>query len=65
MSTPSLDIFKKDAWGNPIWIDAVSDLEAARVRVAEFAVVLPGEYFIFDQRTKKVMQTDVDQIECT
>jgi len=65
MSTPSLDIFKKDARGNPIWVNAVGDPETARVRLAEFVATLPGEYFVFDQRTKKVMRTDVDQLECT
>ena len=63
MSTPCLDIFKKDARGNPIWVDAVSDLETARVRVAQFAATLPGEYFVFDQRTNRVMRANVDQVE--
>ena len=65
MSTPCLDIFKKDARGNPIWVDAVGDLETARVRVAQFAATLPGEYFVFDQRTNRVMRANVDQVECT
>jgi hypothetical protein len=63
MSTPGLDIFKKDARGNPIWVDAVGDLETARVRVAQFAAALPGEYFVFDQRTNKVMRANVEQVE--
>jgi hypothetical protein len=65
MSTPCLDIFKKDTRGNPIWVDAVGDPETARARVAEFAAALPGEYFVFDQRTKKMIRADVDQFECT
>ena len=65
MSTPHLDIFKKDARGNPIWVDAVGDLETARVRVAQFAATLPGEYFVFDQRTNRVMRPNVDHVECT
>ena len=65
MSTPSLDIFKKDARGNPIWVDVVGDLETARVRVAQFAATLPGEYFVFDQRTNRVMRANVDQVEYT
>jgi hypothetical protein len=65
MSTPGLDIFKKDARGNPIWVDAVCDLETARVRIAQFAATLPGEYFVFDQRTNRMMRADVDQLECT
>jgi len=65
MGTPCLDIFKKDARGNPIWVDAVGHLETARVRVAQFAATLPGEYFVFDQRTNRVMRANVDQVEGT
>ena len=58
MSTLRLDIFKKDARGDPIWLDAVSDHETAQLRLAEFAAAVPGEYFAFDQTTKKIVQLD-------
>ena len=54
-SLPSLDIFKKDVRGNPIWIDAVEDLDVARFRLSQLASVLPGEYFVFDQRTRRIV----------
>jgi hypothetical protein len=54
-SLPSLDIFKKDVRGNPVWIDAVEDLEVARFRLSQLASVLPGEYFVFDQRTRRIV----------
>jgi hypothetical protein len=63
--TPHLDIFKKDAHGNPIWLAAVADLATARLRLAEFAAALPGEYFVFDHRTHKVVPSPLDQVECT
>jgi hypothetical protein len=55
MSFPSLDIFKKDVRGNPVWIDAVEDLELARFRLSRLASVIPGEYFVFDQRTHRIV----------
>ena len=56
MSLPALDIFKKDQSGNPVWVDAVTDLEAARHRLNQLASALPGEYFAFDQRTHKIVE---------
>jgi hypothetical protein len=60
MPSPGLDIFKKDRNGNPVWIDAVGDVEAARHRLSQLASALPGEYFAFDQRTHKI----VEFLEC-
>jgi hypothetical protein len=65
MTTPHLDIFRKDARGNPIWVAVADDRETARLRLAEFASALPGEYFVFDQRTRQVMRLELDQVECT
>ena len=59
MTTPRLDIFKKDADGNPFWLAAVVDLEAARLRMAEFAAAVPGEYFVFDQATGKIVASQL------
>jgi hypothetical protein len=56
MSLPVLDIFKKDPSGNPLWIDAVADLETAQHRLRQLATAFPGEYFVFDQRTQKIVQ---------
>ena len=56
MSLPALDIFKKDQSGNRVWVDAVTDLEAARHRLNQLASALPGEYFAFDQRTHKIVE---------
>jgi hypothetical protein len=60
MLSPVLHIFKKDASGNPIWIDAVTDLETARHCLSQLASAFPGEYFVFDQRTQEI----VDALAC-
>jgi hypothetical protein len=65
MTTLQLDIFRKDVRGNPVWVDAVRNLENARIRMAELAAALPGEYFVFDQKTKKVIHTELSQVDCT
>ncbi len=66
MSSPYLDIFKKDAHGNPVWIDAVQDLNDARQRLSELALALPGEYFVFDHRTHSVVhQQPQADFSCT
>jgi hypothetical protein len=66
MSSSSLDIFKEVLGGNPVWVDAVGDLENARRRVNQLASVVPGEYFIFDQRTRQILvRLGSDQIDWT
>jgi hypothetical protein len=65
MSSLSLDIFKKDVHGNPIWLDAVGDLDAARLRLRQLASVIPGEYFAFDQNIHQIVvsvRSDPDRI---
>jgi hypothetical protein len=57
MSSPYLDIFKKDALGNPVWIDAVGDAESARILLSRLASATPGEYFAFDQRRREIVAT--------
>ena len=65
MSSPTLDIFKEEG-GNPVWVAAVGDLENARRRVSQLASVIPGEYFVFDQRTRQtVVRLGSDRIEWT
>jgi hypothetical protein len=55
MSSLSLDIFKTDAHGNLISLDAVGDLDATRLRLRQLASVIPGEYFAFDQDTHQIV----------
>jgi hypothetical protein len=46
---PTYDIFKRRADSYPFWITAVETLEEARERTTNYALVVPGEYFIFSQ----------------
>jgi len=62
MPSFSLDIFRKDAHGSPVWMDAVQDLDDARHRLRQLALALPGEYFVFDQRTHNIVTSISDQI---
>ncbi len=55
MNSAQLDIFRKDVQGNPVWLDCVTDLETARFQLDQLASVVPGEYFVFDQRTHQIV----------
>ncbi len=50
MITP-FDIFECDRSNEMLWIEAVSDLEIAKARVAELMQAKPCEYLIFSQKT--------------
>lgn len=49
------DILVKDHAGNFLWLEATQDEPTAFIRVNELATGSPGEYFIFDQRTHRVV----------
>jgi hypothetical protein len=55
MSLPVYNLFTEDARGNPVWLDAVADFEAAHQRLLKLASANPGDYFIFDFRTQQVV----------
>src|SRR5580692_5274055 len=45
------DIFKVDAPGGMLWIEAVAELEPAKARVAALMQTTPCEYLISSQKT--------------
>jgi len=55
MRLPVFNLFTADARGNPVWLEAVADLETARRRLIELASTNPGEYFMFDLRSEKIV----------
>jgi hypothetical protein len=55
VTSVSLDIFRRDAQGNPIWVGTTQDMHDARDHLNRLALALPGEYFVFDQRTHQVV----------
>ena len=61
MPAAPYDILKKDALGNPIWIEAVEDLPKATVRIEELALHSPGEYIVFDQQKREIVTTSASQ----
>jgi hypothetical protein len=54
MTVAAYDILKKDATAL-VWIEAVQDLETARLRVMELIAHSEAEYVIFDQRTREIV----------
>ena len=55
MKAAPYDIFRKDLLGTPVWMEAVQDIEAAKLRVMEMADRSPGEYFVFSQETQEIV----------
>ena len=45
------DIFRVEAANSMVWIDAMTELEAAKARVAALMQAEPCEYLIFSQTT--------------
>jgi hypothetical protein len=43
------DVFKRRAGGFPFWITTVDNLEEAKERTSQCALVVPGDYFIYLQ----------------
>ena len=54
MLLPSYDILKKDA-AALIWVEALDNLESAKLRIRELAKRSEDEYVIFDQRTRQIV----------
>ncbi len=55
MIAASLDIFRKLPDGEPMWIKAVEGFDEAKREVSELAKLSPGDYFIFNTRTGRVI----------
>lgn len=55
MRAHHLDILKRQGDGSFVWIEAVNDLRVAEERISKLALVDPGEYFVFDQRSQQIV----------
>ena len=60
---PTYDIFKRRDDGYPFWITAVKTLEEARERTTCFALVVPGDYFIYSQGEGIILECVTSQKE--
>jgi hypothetical protein len=65
MRLPVYNLFTENPHGNPVWLDALADFDAARIRLTQLASVNPGEYFIFNLRTRQVVTSLVSVCEGT
>jgi hypothetical protein len=55
MAIPRYDVLKRDR-GGLLWIEAVDDLESARLRIHELSFASYGEYLVFDQNTGQTVE---------
>ena len=53
---PTYDIFKRRDSDYPFWITAAATLEEAKKRIAGYALIVPGEYFIYAQREGVILE---------
>jgi hypothetical protein len=57
MPSQSYDIFRRDAGGDPVWVEAVADLETAKGRIIELSAAAPGQYVVFSQRSGRMVSS--------
>jgi hypothetical protein len=51
------DIFRRGASGDPVWVEAVCDLETAKTRIIELSAENPGQYVVFNQRSGRMVSS--------
>ena len=51
------NIFKRDASGAPVWVEAVCDLDTAKGRIIELSAESPGQYVVFSQRSGRMVSS--------
>jgi hypothetical protein len=49
------DIFRELPDSGPIWVEEVQDLEQARERLASLTEIRPGDYFVYDAHSAKII----------
>ncbi len=57
MPSPSYDIFRRNGTGNPVWVEAVADLDTAKGRIIELSAAAPGQYVVFNQRSGQMVSS--------
>jgi hypothetical protein len=57
MLPPSFDIFRRDAGGHLVWVEAVQDLETPKSRIIELSATAPGQYAVFSQRSGRMVSS--------
>jgi hypothetical protein len=57
MASQPYDIFRRDNAGEAVWVEAVSDLAAAKGRIIELAAATPGQYVVFNQVSGRMVSS--------
>jgi hypothetical protein len=55
MKIPQYDIFSGETDKDALWLEAVEGLGTAKDRMQVLATQTPGPYFVFCQRTHKIL----------
>lgn len=55
--TQPYDIFRRDEAGDPVWIEAVADLETAKGRIIELSSAAPGQYVVFNHSSGQMVSS--------
>jgi len=62
MKATPYDIFRKDLLGTPVWMEAVDNIETAKLRMMELAGRSPGEYFVFCQESQEIVSNTAPRL---
>lgn len=65
MKAAPYDIVRKDLLGTAVWMEAVQDLETAKLRIMEFAGRSPAEYFVYSQKSQEIVSDTARKHERT
>jgi len=52
---PRFNLCTRDVGGNPVWLEALPDLEVAQSHLRQLASANSGEYFVFDLRARQIL----------
>ena len=55
MSSTPYDILRRHNDGSLIWVEAASELSHAKDRLQQLNAAMPGDYFIFDQKSQQIV----------
>jgi hypothetical protein len=55
MSSAPYDILRRHSDGSFIWLEAASELSHAKDRLQQLNSAMPGEYFVFDQKSQQIV----------
>lgn len=56
------DIFRRQNGGGLRWLEVVTDIEVAKLRVKELAESVPGEYVIFNLEAGRRLDLKQDEV---